>query len=65
MLHLLEPFCAVNGPNFYGLPLNSERVKLEQTEWTVPATIPFGEDVVVPLMAGGKARWRLQAVPSE
>ena len=65
VLHLLEPFCAVNGPNFYGLPLNSERVKLEQTEWTVPATIPFGEDVVVPLMAGGKARWRLQAVPSE
>ena len=60
ILHLLEAFSALHGAAFYGLPPNSERVALEQTEWTVPASMPFGDDVVVPLMAGSKARWRLR-----
>ena len=61
MLHQLDAFASINGPKFYGLPPNSARVTLEQTEWTVPKSMPFGDDVVVPLMAGGKARWRLRA----
>jgi len=63
VLHLLESFGAANGPKFYGLPPNTERVTLEQTEWTVPTSFPFGEDVVVPFLAGSKARWRLRAAP--
>eukprot|EP00326_Haptolina_ericina_P024996 CAMPEP_0181197260 /NCGR_PEP_ID=MMETSP1096-20121128/15938_1 /TAXON_ID=156174 ORGANISM="Chrysochromulina ericina, Strain CCMP281" /NCGR_SAMPLE_ID=MMETSP1096 /ASSEMBLY_ACC=CAM_ASM_000453 /LENGTH=317 /DNA_ID=CAMNT_0023287143 /DNA_START=104 /DNA_END=1058 /DNA_ORIENTATION=+ len=60
MLPLLEAFSSVNGPAFYGLPPNSERITLEQVDWKVPASIPFGEDVVVPFMAGTNARWKLQ-----
>ena len=63
MLHLLDAFSGAHGPAFYGLPPNSERVTLQQTEWTVPASIPFGEDLVVPFMAGSTARWRLGALP--
>lgn len=59
-LHQLEPFASQYGPAFYGLPPNTgEKVTLEQTEWTVPSAIPFGDDVVVPFQAGAKARWRL------
>ena len=59
ILHLLEPFSAVNGPAFYGLPPNTEQIALEQAEWTVPASIPFAEGFVVPFLSGSKARWRL------
>jgi len=63
MLHMLDAFSGANGPAFYGLPPNSGRVVLEQTDWKVPSSIPFGEDVVVPFMAGSTARWRIGSLP--
>jgi len=60
ILHLLDAFAAVHGPAFYGLPPNSERMTLEQSEWAVPGSIPFGEGFVVPFLAGSKARWRMR-----
>jgi len=63
MLHRLDAFCSLNGPNFYGLPVNTERVTLNQTEWMVPSSIKFGDDRVIPFMAGATARWRLGAPP--
>ena len=63
VLHLLETFGAQHGASFYGLAPNTDRVTLEQTEWAVPGSIPFGEGVVVPFLAGSKARWRLRDAP--
>jgi dihydroorotase len=58
-LDKLEGFASRFGADFYGLPRNQERVKLERVEWEVPAEYPFGRETVVPLRAGQKLAWRL------
>ncbi|MFM1884998.1 MAG: dihydroorotase [Pseudomonadota bacterium] len=59
-LDRLEAFASLNGPRFYGLPPNQERITLQRGSWTVPEHYPFaGGDVLVPLRAGGRMTWRL------
>ena len=50
----LEAFASINGPTFYGLPLNEGTVTLERTEVEVPQQIAG----VVPFHAGETLRWR-------
>ena len=57
-LDRLEAFASLNGPAFYGLPVNQGRVRLERAEWTVPDTIPAAGGAVVPWLAGETMRWR-------
>ncbi|HEX8842125.1 MAG TPA: dihydroorotase [Sphingomicrobium sp.] len=54
-LDRFEAFASVNGPSFYGLPLNEGSVTLERAEVTVPEEI----DGLVPFLAGETLRWRL------
>jgi len=56
----LENFASRFGAAFYGLPVNSGTITLEKKEWKVPATLPFGDDVVVPLRAGETCQWKLK-----
>jgi len=58
-LDKLEGFASLHGPDFYGLPRNSDRITLVREEWEAPAALPFGDFDVVPLRAGEKLRWRL------
>jgi dihydroorotase len=58
-LDRLEQFAACNGPNFYGLPRNQDKISLVREEWTVPASYPFGSETVVPLRAGEKVAWQV------
>ncbi|MDX1626045.1 MAG: dihydroorotase [Wenzhouxiangellaceae bacterium] len=58
-LDRLEGFASEHGPAFYGLAPNEERIELERRAWTVPETLDLGEDVIVPLRAGGRVAWRL------
>jgi len=60
-LDKLEPFASHFGPDFYGLPRNTDEITLVRTEWNVPASLPFGEQVVVPLRAGERLHWRLES----
>lgn len=60
-LDKLEPFASHFGPDFYGLPRNTDEITLVRTEWDVPASLPFGEQVVVPLRAGERLHWRLES----
>ena len=57
-LDRLEGFASHFGADFYGLPRNSGRVKLERAEWEVPREYPLGAETVVPLRAGLKLGWR-------
>lgn len=57
-LDKLEAFASLNGPKFYGLPPNRERIVLERQTWQVPESLPFGEESVVPLMAAQKLNWK-------
>jgi len=58
-LDKLENFASVFGPGFYGLPVNSERITLVEEAWPVSQQLPFHDDALVPLRAGGSVAWRL------
>jgi dihydroorotase len=55
----LEAFASFNGPDFYGLPRNTDTVTLRREPWEVPAAYPLGNGRVVPLKAGETVRWRV------
>jgi dihydroorotase len=59
-LDKLEAFASLNGPAFYNLPVNSDKITLEKTEWQVPATLSFGDDVVVPIRANETIAWQVK-----
>ncbi|NHR03575.1 dihydroorotase [Chromobacterium haemolyticum] len=58
-LDKLEAFASLNGPAFYRLPVNKERVTLAKQAWTVPDTLPYDGDALVPLRAGESVAWKL------
>jgi dihydroorotase len=60
-LDRLEAFASHNGADFYGLPRNTAKVRLERKAWKVPAAYAFGGDEVVPMRAGQSVAWRLAA----
>ncbi|AUH52833.1 dihydroorotase [Chromobacterium sp. ATCC 53434] len=59
-LDRLEAFASLNGPAFYGLPANGDRIELVKEGWTVPAELPYPGDALVPLRAGENVAWRLR-----
>ena len=59
-LDKLEAFSSFNGADFYGLSRNADRITLVRESWIVPESLPFGEDVLVPLRAGQNIAWKLQ-----
>jgi dihydroorotase len=56
-LDRFEAFASLNGPRFYGLPLNEGTVTLERAKLEVPQEI----DGLVPFQAGEALRWSLLA----
>lgn len=59
-LEKLEAFASLNGPAFYGLPPNSDRITLARDAWTVPEAYDYLEqDPLVPLRAGEAIGWRM------
>lgn len=60
-LDKLEGFASHFGADFYGLPRNQAKIKIQQSGWRVPATYQFGDDVVIPICAGESVSWRLVA----
>ena len=58
-LDRLEAFASFNGPDFYGLARNVDRVTLKREPWTMPSDYPFGAERIVPLRAGETIQWKL------
>ena len=61
-LERLEGFASHHGADFYGLPRNTEKITLVRESWTVPASVPFGADTLVPMRAGDSVHWRITGV---
>lgn len=59
VLDKLEAFASFNGPDFYGLPRNTDTITLKREPWTVPEHLPLAGSTIVPLRAGETLRWRL------
>jgi dihydroorotase len=58
-LDALEAFASLNGPRFYGLPVNTSRITLERQSWEVPDLLRFGEQELVPHAAGERLAWKV------
>jgi len=59
-LHKLEGFASHFGPDFYGLPRNSDTITLVREDWQVPTTLALGDNPLVPLCAGETLHWQVQ-----
>lgn len=57
-LDKLEAFASLNGPAFYGLPVNDRKVLLERRETQVPELIEGAASKIVPYHAGETLPWR-------
>ncbi|HSH86374.1 MAG TPA: dihydroorotase [Methylophilus sp.] len=58
-LDKLEGFASFHGPDFYHLPRSTDKITLRKEGWLVPESIPFADDVLVPLRAGQTIAWKL------
>ncbi len=53
----LERFASLNGPAFYGLEKNTQRLRLQKQSFEVQVEYPFGEGALKPLFAGETLEW--------
>ncbi|BAW80901.1 dihydroorotase [Candidatus Nitrosoglobus terrae] len=58
-LEKLEAFASFHGPDFYGLPRNQDTITLIKDSWQVPKSLPFGDEILIPLRAGTTIIWRV------
>ncbi len=54
-----EAFTSINGPNFYGLPVNEEKISLIKKRDKIPESYKFGSNALVPFRAGEYTEWSL------
>jgi len=59
-LDKLEAFASLNGPAFYQLPVNKDKITLVKKSWQVPATVNFGKDIVVPIRGNDSIAWQVK-----
>ncbi len=59
-LDKLEGFASHFGPDFYGMPRNTDTITLVKSPWQVPEYYPLGGDKVVPIRAGETISWQVK-----
>lgn len=57
-LDKLNAFAGHFGPDFYGLPRNSETITLSKKPWQMPTSFTMGNDPLIPLCAGETLNWQ-------
>ncbi|HFR4112220.1 TPA: dihydroorotase [Yersinia enterocolitica] len=60
-LQHLEAFCSLNGPRFYGLPINEDFVELVRVPFQQPEEISLGNESIIPFLAGQTINWSVKA----
>ncbi len=58
-LDKLEAFASFYGADFYGLPRNNAKLTLVKDRWSVPESIPFLGNYLVPMRAGQSVDWKV------
>lgn len=56
-LNKLEGFVSLYGPDFYGLARNEKIITLRETPKSIPETLSFGDETIIPLKAGQSVKW--------
>jgi len=60
-LDKLEAFASFFGPDFYGLPRNTDTITLTREAWTVPESYAMDSDTLIPFRAGETISWKLSS----
>jgi len=55
-----EAFASLNGPAFYGLPVNESTVTLRKSATLVPSEIVAGGETIRPFRAGESVSWKIE-----
>lgn len=61
-LDKLQGFASEFGPDFYGLPRNTDQLTLTKQDWSVPEQLPLGSGKLTPLRAGEQVGWRVTSI---
>jgi len=64
-LDRLEAFASINGPRFYGLPVNETTLTLERAPTEIPALVAQSVGGVRPFLGGGTIPWRVAEVAGQ
>jgi dihydroorotase len=59
-LENLEAFASFNGPDFYGLARNTDKITLVRESWKIPKKLKVDDKLLVPLEAGQTIHWKVQ-----
>ncbi|MFC3395264.1 dihydroorotase [Brenneria rubrifaciens] len=59
-LKKLEAFCSLNGPRFYGLPVNEDWIELYREPTAFPEEISMESESLIPFMAGQSLNWSVR-----
>ena len=59
-LEHFEAFCSLNGPRFYGLPVNDTFIELERKASHVEESIALTDDTLIPFLAGETVNWTVK-----
>ncbi|RTE86396.1 MULTISPECIES: dihydroorotase [Gammaproteobacteria] len=59
-LDKLENFASRFGAEFYGLPVNEDKITLKRSTWTVPASVQIGSEPFVPYWANEQLQWKCE-----
>ncbi|MEK9683807.1 MAG: dihydroorotase [Rhodospirillaceae bacterium] len=60
-LHRLEAFASCNGPNFYNLPVNKEKIVIKKTQSKSPGPVVVGSsgEEILPFLSGETLVWKV------
>jgi dihydroorotase len=58
-LHMLEGFASFFGADFYQIPRNTDTITLQESSWTVPEWLLFGDEQLIPIRTGAAVAWRV------
>jgi len=61
-LDKLEAFSSLNGPAFYGLPVNKGKIRLVKGTETIPKSQPFAASEIIPFAAGETLQWQAHLI---
>ena len=59
-LEKLENFTSINGPSFYNMSLNNDKIKLIKKEWIVEEFTIYNDIKIRNFFAGKKINWKIQ-----
>lgn len=58
-LDKLEGFASFFGADFYGLPHNASKIRMEKADHCMPASYPYLDETIIPIRANEIVHWRL------